>query len=370
MSPAPTVYAGTRKGLFTLNDHGDGYVIDSVDFLGDPVSAVLPLSDGRVMAALDTGHFGCHLRLLQDGEWIETTTPEYPERPADATDKDAVSREDVEWTTKLLWCLEEGPSVDGAIGDLWCGTRPGGLFRSSDAGTTWTLVRSLWDRPERLEFFGGGLDEPALHSISLHPTDPNQAAIAISCGGVWTTDDGAESWSVADGLYAGFMPPEMARVPYVQDPHRISRCNAAPEVMWCQHHSGFFRSDDGGHTWTEIEDRPPSVFGFAVAAHPTNPDVAWTVPAVVDMCRVPVDGQVAVARTSDGGKTWESLTAGLPGPHAYDLVWRHGLDVDATGTLLAIGSTTGSLWIGRDGGDHFETVSANLPPIACVRFGR
>ncbi|MGI8762396.1 MAG: exo-alpha-sialidase, partial [Ilumatobacteraceae bacterium] len=47
---------------------------------------------------------------------------------------------------------------------------------------------------------------------------------------------------------------------------------------------------------------------------------------------------------------------------------RHGLDVDETGERLALGSTTGSLWVSEDGGDQFSEVSNDLPPIACVRF--
>src|SRR5437870_4392290 len=50
-----------------------------------------------------------------------------------------------------------------------------------------------------------------------------------------------------------------------------------------------------------------------------------------------------------------------------DLIYRHGLDVDASGETLALASTTGSLWISE--GDGFRTVSHHLPPVYCVRFG-
>jgi len=50
-----------------------------------------------------------------------------------------------------------------------------------------------------------------------------------------------------------------------------------------------------------------------------------------------------VTRTRDGGRTFETLSHGLPQQHAYDLVYRHALDVDETGDWLACGSTTGSL---------------------------
>ena len=70
----------------------------------------------------------------------------------------------------------------------------------------------------------------------------------------------------------------------------------------------------------------------------------------------------------DGGKSCEVLREGLPQQHAYDLVYRHALDVDGSGERLALGSTTGALWVSDDGGDSFATVSAHLPPIYSVRF--
>ena len=79
-------------------------------------------------------------------------------------------------------------------------------------------------------------------------------------------------------------------------------------------------------------------------------------------------GQVTVLRTRDGGRRFETLRRGLPQEHAYDLVLRHALDVDASGARLAFGSTTGSLWVTEDAGDSWITVGEHLPPIHAVRW--
>jgi hypothetical protein len=101
---------------------------------------------------------------------------------------------------------------------------------------------------------------------------------------------------------------------------------------------------------------------------PHDPDTAWFVPAVKDERRIPVDGEVVVARTRDGGRSFEVLRQGLPQRHAYDLVWRHALAVDESGERLAFGSTTGGLWISENGGDSWTMAEARLPPVAVVRF--
>src|SRR5437868_12860193 len=204
-------------------------------------------------------------------------------------------------------CWRERAARSGRVGTL-----PGGLFRSGDGGASWHLVRSLWDRPERKQWFGGGYDFPGIHSITVDPRDPRRVLAGVSCGGAWLTEDGGESWSVASrGMFAAYTPPEQAENPVIQDPHRSVRCAGSPDVLWAQHHNGVFRSTDGAKSWKEIKINPSS-FGFAVAVHPRDPDTAWFVPAIKDELRVPVEGALVVTRTRDGGKSFERLRSGLP----------------------------------------------------------
>lgn len=361
----PATLVATRKGLF--RHRGDR--VEPLGFLGVPVTNVRrDARDGTIVAGIDHGHFGVKVHRSDDdgATWREVACPAYPDRPGGGADRDPVRGDEVEWSTQLVWTIEPGHADEPGV--WWCGTIPGGLFRSTDRGDSWELVRSLWDEPTRPEWFGGGYDHPGIHSISIDPRDADDLLVGISCGGAWRSRDRGKSWTVSTGMRAGFMPPELAAQPHIQDPHRLSRCAADPDVVWCQHHSGMFRSIDGGSTWTEITDVTPSTFGFAVAAHPTDPDTAWFVPATSDEVRIPVDGRVVVTRTRDGGRSFEVVGAGLPDRDAYHLVYRHGLDVDPTGRHLVLGSTTGSLWASDDGGDSFSTVTTDLPPIAAVTF--
>jgi hypothetical protein len=359
----------TRKGLFTLARESGGWRISDVAFLGDPLSMVLhDRRSGVTYAALDHGHFGVKLHAREEnGEWKEITCPAYPPKPHDVEDKNPFTGVPVEWTVKKIWALETGGADQ--LRRLWCGVAPGGLFRSDDAGQSWELVRSLWDHPGRKAWFGGGTDLPALHSICVDPRDSRRVRLAVSCGGVWETRDDGASWECrAKGMWASYMPPEQKEEPTIQDVHRLVQCPAAPEMLWAQHHNGIFRSTDDGASWEEVKDGAPTTFGFAVAVHPRDGNTAWFVPAKSDERRIPVGGEVVVSRTRDGGATFDVLRSGLPQQHAYDLTFRHALDVDASGERLAFGSTTGSLWISEDGGEHFESLSQHLPPIYCVRF--
>jgi hypothetical protein len=357
----------TRKGLFVCPRAANGFRLPEPAFRGTPVSlALCDPRDGALYAALDHGHFGPKLQRSDDGgaTWQEVGTPSYPKPKRGDWVTDSSGRS-VPWTTSLIWALEVDPAVPGG---LWCGTVPGGLFHSADRGQTWRLLRSLWDRPERKEWFGGGKDAAGAHSVCVDPRDPRVLAVAVSCGGVWQSLDYGESWQlVGKGLRADFVPRAQAYALPAQDPHRIVQCRAAPDRVWCQHHNGIFRSDDGGTTFRELKRVAPSAFGFAVAVHPQDPDTAWFVPAVKDECRVPVQGRLVVTQTRDGGKTFRTLARGLPRP-SYDLVLRHGLDVSGDGGTLAMGSSTGGLWVSEDGGAAWRCLSAHLPPIYAVRF--
>ena len=352
-------WVATRKGLFELRRIASGWRIERLHFLGEPVTMLLPpLAAGRMLAALNLGHFGVKLHASDDAgsHWHEVTTPAYPPQPA------AVAGPP--WTLVQLWSLE------AAHGSVWAGTLPGGLFRSADFARSWQLVEGLWQRAERLEWFGGGYDVPGIHSICPHPQRAGEVLVGISCGGVWVGTDDAAHWRLqADGMRAAYMPPDQADSPNTQDPHRIERCARAPDVLWCQHHNGIWRSGDNARSWQALQDVPVSSFGFALAVHPQQPDTAWFVPAKADECRVPVDGALVVNRTRDSGRSFDTLRRGLPQTHCYDLVYRHGLALGPDGNTLLMGSTTGNLWCSSDAGDRWQAVSSQLPPIYAVRIG-
>jgi hypothetical protein len=362
-----TLLVSTRKGLFALEKRDGAWRIANRSFLGTNVALThCDTRDGSWYAVLDHGHFGNKLqRSIDRGlSWNECAVPAYGPGDEVITGDGKPPQPAV---LRLLWSLESG-SVDEP-GRLWAGTVPGGLFRSEDHGASWELVRSLWDRPERHQWAGGGFDQPGIHSICVDPRNSRALRVAISSGGVWSSDDAGESWKqTAHGMFAAYMPEERKLDPNIQDVHRLVQCRNAPHVFWAQHHNAVFRSTSSGGEWLDVASVQPSVFGFAVAAHPRDADTAWFVPAIKDERRIPVDGNVVVARTRDGGRSFTVLREGLPQGDAYDIVLRHALAIDSSGDHLAFGSTTGGFWTTQDQGDHWCMLDARLPPVYAVTF--
>jgi len=354
------ILLGTRKGLIVYAGGASDWHWQGDHFLGIPVSlaAVDPRS-GTWWALLDHGHWGCKLhRSADEGEnWEEIEAPKYP---------------DGEWikegapaTLKYLWAFTAGGSAQA--GRIYLGTESGGLFVSDDNGDSFRLNRGLWDQPGRMErWFGGGRDNPGIHSIVVDPADPDHLYVGISVAGVFESTDAGASWTPRNkGLRADYLPDPNVEVGF--DTHLLVACPARPDRMWQQNHCGIYRSDDAGASWNDVSQDEGSIrFGFAIAVDELDGDVAWVVPAVKDEYRIAVNYGLKVCRTEDGGRSWRSFGKGLPGAACYDLVYRHALDV--RGDTLVFGSTTGNAFISEDRGESWRCLGNHLPPIYSCRF--
>src|SRR5690242_2416759 len=169
---ASRMLVGSRKGLFVLEPKGSEWKIAQQAFLGQPVTQVLhDPRDGSLYVALNLGHFGAKLHRSDDGggTWTEVTAPAFPK---------VEGKEDAP-SVALIWALEAaGPDMPGVI---WAGTMPAAVFQSRDKGVTWQQNAAFEAIPGKDQWFGGGNDAPALHSISIHPQDSRKMVVGISC---------------------------------------------------------------------------------------------------------------------------------------------------------------------------------------------
>src|SRR5271155_5966452 len=307
---ANRLHVGTRKGLFELARSNGVWEIVDVQFLGDPVSAVLADPDGSVGAALDLGPFGAKLgRRGRDSTWREMAVPVFPPKPEDAGD------DPHPWSLGKIWALEPG----GVPGRVWAGTMPGGLFRTDDGGESWSLNEALWHMPERRQWFGvAGGEQPGINSVLIDPRNPSDIRIGVSCAGLWASTDTGATWRIINhGMYNEYMPPERREDPIVQDIHLLSRCAARPEIVWCQHHNGVFRSENAGANWHELT---AIRHGNAVQQGAgNNPDgvprlVAWVRLALLGICR----GQ-QLLNVALGGTLIQHIPDEVPGCVAHVL---------------------------------------------------
>ncbi|MGZ8525929.1 MAG: WD40/YVTN/BNR-like repeat-containing protein, partial [Chitinophagaceae bacterium] len=158
-----TILLGTRKGLIVYTFKNNHWQVENLSFEGAPVSiAYADPRTGAWWASLDYGHWGVKLHRSTDRgvTWEEITAPAYPEGE--------VIKEGVPASTRYIWAMAHGGK--NFLSRLWIGTDPGGLFLSEDVGNSFQLVESLWQHPTRKDgWFGGGRDQPGIHSILVDP---------------------------------------------------------------------------------------------------------------------------------------------------------------------------------------------------------
>jgi photosystem II stability/assembly factor-like uncharacterized protein len=262
-----------------------------------------------------------------------------------------------------VWQLH--PDSADRPGVVWAGCEPTSLWRSEDGGASFSLVRGLWDHPHRSQWWPGG-GGAMVHTVLPDPRDDDRVLVAMSTGGVYVSEDGGRSFEPRNrGILASFLPdPEPE---FGQCVHKVAQGADDPSRLYAQNHGGVYRSDDGGGSWTSIAAGLPGDFGFVVLAHPHDRDTCWVVPLVADVNRVPPQGRLRVYRSRDGGRTWAESSSGLP-DGCWVTTLRDAACVDGLDPAgVYLGTRSGSVWASADEGETFSAVAEHLPDVLCVR---
>jgi photosystem II stability/assembly factor-like uncharacterized protein len=351
---------GTRKGLWLARSDDDRrtWTVDGPHLLAQEVAAVsvdTRRENPRVLAGIQYGHWGPTVMWSDDlgATWNES-------------DHGAIRfPEDTGAALARVWQLR--PDSADRPDVVWAGCEPHSLWRSTDGGRSFELVRGLHDHPHRPTWEPGG-GGGAVHTVLPDPAS-DRVTIAMSTGGVYVSEDGGEKWEPRNrGITVTFGPDPTPE--YGQCVHKVAVDAGGPDRLYAQNHFGVFRSDDAGVSWTSIAEGLPVDFGFPIVSSPSTPGTAWVVPLVADMQRVPKDGRLRVHRTKDAGKSWTEVGAGLP-DHAWTAVMRDAMcadDRDPTG--LYVGTRDGCVYASADEGETFTLVADHLPDVLTVRAVR
>lgn len=194
------------------------------------------------------------------------------------------------------------------ISDLeFAGTEPARIFVSHDGGESW---RSCDEVARLRDQFKWSLPySPEAGCVRGFAFHGSRAYAAVEVGGVLVSIDNGETWGLAEGSdgnpsFEG--PPEPFIYP---DVHSIEVHPSSPDLVYAPTGGGFYRSKDGGKTWTLFYD----CYCRAVWMDPHNPDHLILGPADY------VDSNGRVEESRDGGQNWSLASNGLKVP------WRRGM---------------------------------------------
>ena len=266
------------------------------------------------------------------------------------------------WEFKRVWHLE--PSLTDPD-TVYAGVEDAALFRSTDGARSWHELAGLRGHGTGPKW-SPGAGGMGLHTIILDRSDAQRIYIAISAAGAFRTDDGGKTWKPTNrGLRSNYIPDPAAEIGHCV--HHMAMHPSRPGVLFMQKHWDVMRTDDAGDNWREVSGNLPTDFGFVIDVHSHEPETIYVVPIKSDSEHFPMDGKLRVYRSRSGGNEWEPLTRGLPQANCYVNVLRDAMAVDSLDKGgVYFGTTGGQVYCSPDGGDSWNAIVHDLPPVLSV----
>ena len=207
-----------------------------------------------------------------------------------------------------------------AQGNLWKATPDRGVYRTRDGGES-------WERVLYVDTLTGGTD------LAMDACDPDVLYAATyqrlrkvwgfngggPGSGIWRSTDGGDSWTrMTNGIPAG----DKGRIGLAAAADACGVVQAIIEHADTADAQGVYRSEDGGDSWTRMSGRNGRPMYYShIFIDPTNADRVYTLAR-------------DAGRSEDGGRTWTDVS----GRPTYD---------------VGVHSDHHSLWIDPGDSEHY-----------------
>ncbi len=363
---AVRVLVGTRKGAFilTADEKRKEWDIAGPHFPGTEIFHLKasPVDPNRIYASQASDWFGQIMHRSDDGGKTWQTIGNAFAYDGETGTHQWYDGTPHPWDFKRVWHLE--PSYHD-VDTVYAGVEDAALFKSTDGGQTWRELNGLRTHTtgNTWQPGAGGL---CLHTIILHPDNPDRIVVAISAAGAFRSDDGGETWlPINKGLRSNYIPDQDAEVGHCV--HNLTMHPSRPDTLFMQKHWDVMRTDDAGDRWHEVSGNLPSDFGFPIGVHAHEPETIYVVPITSDEHHFPPEGKLRVYRSRSGGNEWEPLTSGLPQENCYVNVLRDAMSVDRLASCgVYFGTTGGQVYASSDSGDNWTAIVHDFPAVMSV----
>jgi photosystem II stability/assembly factor-like uncharacterized protein len=243
-----------------------------------------------------------------------------------------------------------------------------GIYLSTDGGQSWQKVLSKGENVGGSEVVIDASNPDVMYAgmweLRLGPwEDANQ--YSGTNGGLFKSSDGGKNWKqLTNGLPKGVIQVNLTIAP--SQPSRLFVAAASARGETGQGSEvGVFRSDDAGENWQRVttDTRPAGRIGGGdlpvPRVNPKNPDMVYVTSTVT-------------MKSVDGGKTWTSFH-GAPGGDDYQNMWINPNNPD---TILLVsdqgaqvtvnGGRTWSSWYNQPTAQLYHAIASNgFPYLVC-----
>lgn len=217
------------------------------------------------------------------------------------------------WVTDIA--VPDAP-LQAHLYTFYVGTRNGGVFKTTNGGDTF---EAIFDQQDVLSIGAVAVSHKDENTVWVGTGDAYFARSPYFGSGVYKTTDGGKSWA-----HLGLEDTQhIAKIVIDPADSNIVYVAATGHGYTPNENRGVFKTTDGGKTWTKsfyIDDRTAAI---DLAMDPKNPKILYAAmwrrnlraagePVPVPPVAPADNGQGGIYKTTDGGKSWQKCTVGLP----------------------------------------------------------
>ncbi len=244
-------------------------------------------------------------------------------------------------STKTVWCLTIDPSNSNTI---YAGVCPGGIYRSKDAGETWTLLNT------GISETCGYLKYTRVTTIAVDPGNSNNVFAGVEIDAVHRSSDGGETWRRLD---AGLSSPDIHSLSInpIDTAHLLAATNNDLNV-----------STNSGETWTPLNVR--AIFDYAYCRGILRSPVDSSL-IIVGNGNGPPGTAGAIQVSRDGGESFKKAELDM---EPNSTIWTFAADPAIRSQILGA-SVSGYLYLTVDFGSHWNKLDHEFGEIRSLAWG-
>ncbi|MBO0692855.1 MAG: hypothetical protein J2P58_08165 [Acidimicrobiaceae bacterium] len=243
---------------------------------------------------------------------------------------------------------------------LYVGTEPVALFTSSDDGRSWSELPAIKEVPGTEHWtFPAPPHAAHLKSITFDPTDDHAFFVSVEQGGLFFTSDDGEHFVELEGV-------ALEDDAVYKDVHRVVIDPSNRDRLFITGGDGLSVSEDRGETWRRVHGRTWTIgYPDAMVIDPREPSRLYYAGGAYGpgQWRRMGTANAHVARSRDGGQTWEIADSGLPDPVRGNIE-AMSLSSAPDASCLYLGTTDGEVYESRDGADSWQLVLKGIAPVS------
>ncbi len=263
---------------------------------------------------------------------------------------------------------------------VYVGTAGGGVWKTTNNGTTWAPI---FDDQPNLSIGDIAIAPSAPDTVWVGTGEANSRQSSSYGAGVYRSTDAGVTWTLM-GLEAS---GAIGRIVIDPNDPNVGYVAAAGDLFKPHPERGLFKTTDGGQTWIRSHVIDDDTGFIDVLMDPTDPRILFA--ASYQRRRAPFGFNgggpgSGLWRTADAGRTWQPVTGGLPPTgqwgrtgltiHRADPRIMYALIEPGRAHVAFDGHRSGDfrphLFRTDDYGDTWASLGANLPPMGHVNVVR